>query len=632
MAPPKPRLVLRIGMSGHRPNRFTPDAQEKVRASLGRIFGTIHESVTAIREREAAVFDAEPPQLRIVTALAEGADRVIANAALEAGHAIDAIIPFAPEDYATDFDTAESKDEFRRLLERARTRFSLPGEKSATDPARTEHAYEAVGLMTLRQCDILVAVWNGEEASGRGGTADIVQRAIASRIPVLRFAANGDGPYLLKNDGPAPADALDLVKGAAVPIESATLHAIVESLTAPPSADGDGAAHGTQIRKKARRRLDEFLAEPERRWNFAFSYPLLLRIFNRDVRFWRSFRQKPYYDATVAEWAGYFRALQNVPAELRKRLLETVTARHSWPDKLAIYYGQKHRSGYVRNFSLAAVAVLFALLSFRPAPGTAGQPASPFSVEHLLHVGEFVSIGAIILLTGLGLRWRRHQRWLDYRQLSEQLRHLRALLLIGSSSPEARPPRLGEELQPGPLWVNWYYRAVVREAGVPCAAVDADYLAAIRQAIAEGEIADQAGYHTVNARRIGSVAHWLEWLGVGFFIATFAICTVLAFCSNWLDGLTGSGQFAGAFLCALLPAVGAAAYGIRVEGDFDGSCRRSANMARRLIDIGSKLSDKKKPMSLAEVSALTEDATLAMMSEIGDWGFIYRGRPLALPA
>src|SRR5262249_50165304 len=52
-----------------------------------------------------------------------------------------------------------------------------------------EDAYRAAGHMVLKQSDILLALWDGEEAHGRGGTAEIVRAALVHHIPVIWIPA-----------------------------------------------------------------------------------------------------------------------------------------------------------------------------------------------------------------------------------------------------------------------------------------------------------------------------------------------------------------------------------------------------------------------------------------------------------
>jgi hypothetical protein len=47
-------------------------------------------------------------------------------------------------------------------------------------------AYRRVGHYVVDHCDLLIAIWDGQPARGRGGTADIVQYALDRHRRVLR--------------------------------------------------------------------------------------------------------------------------------------------------------------------------------------------------------------------------------------------------------------------------------------------------------------------------------------------------------------------------------------------------------------------------------------------------------------
>jgi hypothetical protein len=57
--------------------------------------------------------------------------------------------------------------------------------------------------MLVEQADVLVAVWDGKPAAGRGGTPDVIADALTRGLPVLWIDATRQGlPRLL----PAKAD------------------------------------------------------------------------------------------------------------------------------------------------------------------------------------------------------------------------------------------------------------------------------------------------------------------------------------------------------------------------------------------------------------------------------------------
>ena len=59
------------------------------------------------------------PTLRLLSPLAEGADRLVAKAALLSGYRLEVAMPFAQAEYEQDFDP-EGVTEFRALLDQAR--------------------------------------------------------------------------------------------------------------------------------------------------------------------------------------------------------------------------------------------------------------------------------------------------------------------------------------------------------------------------------------------------------------------------------------------------------------------------------------------------------------------------------
>jgi hypothetical protein len=286
MAPPKPRLVLRIGVTGQRPNRFGPEAQRLVAAKLDTVLQQIGGAATALHLRYGEMFAPEPPELRLVSALAEGADRVAAEAALKRAIPLDVILPFAPSVYAEDFVTAEAKAAFADLLGKAHACLVLPGTRSPDDPAVADRAYEAVGLMTLRQTDLIIAVWDGKDAAGRGGTGSIIQSALASGQPVLWFDADGNGPFLLSGGDTVVSEARDIAGRAGGPVGDDEIGQVVARLCAPPEGDG---------KTKAAKRLARFFCESEHRVIlFGFWYPLILKLFGNRQGLRKSFFRPPY--------------------------------------------------------------------------------------------------------------------------------------------------------------------------------------------------------------------------------------------------------------------------------------------------------------------------------------------------
>jgi hypothetical protein len=214
---------LRIGVSGHRvPPKLPEESEAPLRALIDRILAAIVD--TARKANTASAFF-------IVSSLAEGSDRIVAAAGLAAGFALQAVLPFNRTEYARDFETPTSRGEFEELLARACDVFELGG--AADERPR---AYEAAGLFMLANIDVLIAIWDGEVAAGIGGTAQIVERAIADGIVVVWIEPSPPNPIRISwpGAGAAPAGASAGLKNTFHQADVATVAEVVEkTLTSP---------------------------------------------------------------------------------------------------------------------------------------------------------------------------------------------------------------------------------------------------------------------------------------------------------------------------------------------------------------------------------------------------------------
>ena len=114
-----------------------------------------------------------------ISALAEGADTLFAEAALSVHVPLEVVRPFSC--YADDFPTEQSRGRYRTLAAAARKQTKL------RFTARSAHAYEAAMRWVVENCDVLVAAWDGGPARGRGGTARAVRHAALIGRPVVQL-------------------------------------------------------------------------------------------------------------------------------------------------------------------------------------------------------------------------------------------------------------------------------------------------------------------------------------------------------------------------------------------------------------------------------------------------------------
>lgn len=214
---------LRIGVSGHRvPPKLPEGSEAPLRAHIDRILAAI---AAAARKADAAT------ELAIVSSLAEGSDRIVAEAGLAADFALQVVLPLKRAEYALDFESQPSRTEFEQLLARACDVIELDG--SADERPR---AYEAAGLFMLANIDVLIAIWDGEMAAGVGGTAQIVERAIADGIVVAWIEPNHPNTIQISwpASGAAPSGAGASLKNTFRPADVPTIARAVEKILASP--------------------------------------------------------------------------------------------------------------------------------------------------------------------------------------------------------------------------------------------------------------------------------------------------------------------------------------------------------------------------------------------------------------
>jgi len=196
--PPRLPFVLSVGVTGHRLDTLSVEAISALSGRVSSALKLISETALQIHKRGADLFADDAPRFDFVSPLADGADQMAAEAALGLGYRLHAILPFPRADYREDLIGEEAKARFDTLLARSESCLELPGERSDE-----LEAYVMTGRATVAHADMLIAVWDGLKARGRGGTAEVVEMAVAGGVrPGRRYvrrrsdvrAASGPGP------------------------------------------------------------------------------------------------------------------------------------------------------------------------------------------------------------------------------------------------------------------------------------------------------------------------------------------------------------------------------------------------------------------------------------------------------
>lgn len=155
--------MIRLGITGHRglPAATRTLVDVALRSEIQR-----HHRGPGDAEASASLVG--------VSCLADGADELFAQAVLDLGGTLVAVLPARdlrpqlPPDYLGVFDSL-----LARALEVVCCDYERP----------EEEAYMAASARMVNRVDHLLAVWDGKPAQGLGGTADVVAYAREHGVP-----------------------------------------------------------------------------------------------------------------------------------------------------------------------------------------------------------------------------------------------------------------------------------------------------------------------------------------------------------------------------------------------------------------------------------------------------------------
>ncbi|GMU73090.1 MAG: hypothetical protein DYH14_08970 [Betaproteobacteria bacterium PRO3] len=589
--PPKPELSLSIGVFGHRPNRLPGAALDRVAEDIAAVLDALETEAAAAGLRHRDVFAPGKPELTIVSALAEGADRMVAEAGLVRGLHLDAPLPFPVDAYALDFRSEAALAEYHDLLGKARRVLELPGSRAARSAA-----YERVGVTILGVSDFVIAIWDGGAAAGRGGTTSMVTAAMRMGMPIVHIDATGAvRPRVLWGGFarmPAHAETLDSLPALSLDVG---MRRLVDELVRPPSE------------AEERRHLERYYGERARRFNVRIEFPMLMALAG--VR--RLCRADLWPRNARATAEAYCAPATALLASTGMSTPTDTALSYGWASAVGGYFGQVFRSAYVSNFVFGALSVAAAAASLI------------MGAAHNLAIVEVLLMGLVILNTWIGRHAGWHRRWIEAREIAERLRVATCVWALADRPAAFR----GEE----PTWTGWYARAFVRMQGLRSGALDGAGLEEARRLLVD-LLADQRNYHHGTAVRMGTLERRLESFGLALFILTAAIALDHATGGHGLHAVVPHGVNAGLLgttLGAALPALAVASYGIRVIGDIDGIARRSEH-ARAVLDELHGLASAEPP-DLVLLRARARSTVDAMLGDVANWRLSAESRPLALP-
>jgi hypothetical protein len=405
------RIRLNIGLTAHR---------DLIEGETPRLRAQVRDFLTHLQ----AQFPELP--LRLISALAEGGDQLVAEEALALGIELMVPLPMPQALYEEDFERAGSRERFRELLARAQVRTlpiapgNTPEDVQRRGAARNRQ-YAQLGMFMSSHCQVLLALWDGRPSDAVGGTAQVVDYHLHNAMP--GFRAEDVAPNLLADDEsdlvyhvhcprrlPHPED------GPAAPVE----HAL-----APHWLTAEGSLPGH--------------APMPAQYRHVFAQ---MQAFNRDAR-----RHVP----TIVDDAGSLLDT-GMPAAAPSAVRE-VDALFGAADWLAVHFRHRVRRSMLLTHALAgAMGLAFILYSD--------------VANDRRYVAAFLAMFALgLLVKWIGERREWHRKYLDYRGLAEGLRVQLYWRLAGVETPPNSSLGYDSFLQKQDVDLSWI-RHAMRSTGL----------------------------------------------------------------------------------------------------------------------------------------------------------------------
>ena len=179
-------MHLTIGVTGHR------DLLADEIPALKKI----------VREFFLQLMDSFPGlDLQLITPLAEGSDRLVADVAQELDIELIVPLPMLQAEYEKDFSSAAAVSSFRESLGHARV-ISLRTLPEVAGQVVThedrDRQYAQLGIFISNHSQVLLALWDGKPSTAIGGTASVVNYHLTAVMP--GYAVAEESPNLLADN------------------------------------------------------------------------------------------------------------------------------------------------------------------------------------------------------------------------------------------------------------------------------------------------------------------------------------------------------------------------------------------------------------------------------------------------
>jgi hypothetical protein len=609
--------TVRIGVTGHRNLADRERASVAATEALSRLLTVVETAKWPTGMMPWSAGPGERVGYRVVSPLAEGADRVVAALVRSSDARLsDRVrelvvpLPFGIASYrgrdgepGTDCRTEQSQAEFDDLRSAALWVEPLHSDTPAND-AQRDAWYRDVGNYVVRHCDFLFALWDGRDNKLTAGTAAVVRLAFEHGTPVIWIPVVRKGTT--EPAGPAAADYEPRL------------------LTGLPSEDRDRASGDALSSAEAEAPIagDRGAGQP--------ASVLMLERFGRLTelcRYAQRDRRMPQAIAkeTAAAASGSY---ANVAA--LHVVADWIIPLYVAADGMAKHYQRLLKAYNIGVYAAAAVAVALGAFAAILFPGKGDW--------QLLFVLEALVLIALLLVQFLDIRRKCRDRWVTFRAMSEYFRIGRFLALVSPAGDHGlefdRFTRL-YSWSSEPYLTPWFAPVIERtwECRPPLKLLDSD-VPWLRVYLGEYWIGDQISYH--ESRRKAHL-HWdkvfSRTIQLVLLITVLAVVIHVALDYPLRRYYTGhfwdKTVFTLAFLSIALTSLAAAFNGYSGLQRHSYHAARSSHMEKELKEVWSSLCEV---TTMAQLRDRLSDARRIMIGEATDWYEVMEQQLIESPA
>jgi hypothetical protein len=632
-SPPRAPVAFRVGIVGHRPNRLPPDkvSLDTISGLMAQVLSHIRDAVGAFAVAHPQIYAPGTPRLFAISPLADGSDRLFASAALDLGYGLCVPMPFPQAEYEKDFGAPadDAATGFHALLDRAEKTTSLARFELDGTRADEGEAYGAAGRVVLNQSDLLVVVWDGEAAEGKGGTVDTLKEAIEYHMPVIWIDARKPFGWTLLRQFPEPGHAARGTGDLATLAD--TLRALVQEELEIPVDRSQPPLHGDQDQRDSNALAGVYFGERRPPINWHFGWKMFRNLFGGGGSIIPRFRTRDFVEETRAQNDG--------PDD------EELITHFAWADKLADLYADAHRGGVIATSILSASAVILGLTPIVLGIEDGNLPWVELGIISF----ELLILYLLARTISQAKHKHFHDKWLEYRMLAEWIRQLRIMAPLGGGRPLLRTrAHLSVYGEPLRSWMYWHVRAITRARALPSATADRQQIARYLDGIGK-TIDGQIAFHAATMERSNRIQHRLhlftKWIvrvtiaavmlhfvikGVGIAMAHWNRSIQLGSMSQWVFGTL--------LICsAFLPAASASIANINNQGEFVRLGKRARAMRDSFLRLKPEADamrrhviDGTAPVGMTHVTNLASRMAATMLEEVVDWRVVVLDLPQGL--